>query len=177
MKRGYYVLIGGAALFVIGVVVGMVWAIPIAEEIQRDTVTIPRLELEVGQSVERVLEVTDTSRPLSVIMSSTDADVPLALTLFSPDGETLLDSNFTENTVMSAEPAAAGDYTLRVMNLGQSSTSVDVIFGHLPGVGQNNQVDFETFGGMLVGIGIIIAGIIVMVAGVAIIIVDRRRRA
>lgn len=176
MKRGHYVIIGGAVLFVIGIVVVVAWALPIAEQIQKETVFLQGSALGAGQSEQLLLEVTDTSRPLSVFAASTDTSVPIAIVVASPDGETLLDFNFTENTVMSAQPTVPGTYSLRVTNQGQSETAVDAVFGRFPGVEQDNQLVFETFGGMLVGIGIIIAGIIVMIAGVAIVLVDRRRR-
>jgi hypothetical protein len=53
---------------------------------------------------------------------------------------------------------------------------VDVVFGRLPGVEANNQVNIDTFGGILAGAGITIAGVLVMIAGVIILIIDRRKR-
>jgi hypothetical protein len=176
LKRGHYIIIGGAVLFAIGIAVVVVWALPIAEQIQKETAFMQREQLNPGESESLSLEVTDTSKPLSVFVSSTDTTVPLAIGVTSPEGEILLDSDFTENTVMSAEPTVAGSYALRITNEGQSATSIDAIFGRLPAIGENNQVAFETFGGVLAGIGIVIAGVIVMIAGVAIVIVDRRRR-
>lgn len=177
MKRGHYVIIGGAALFVIGIAVIVAWALPIADQIQKETVFLQGSALGAGQSEQLSLEVTDTSRPLSVFAASTDASVPVAIVVASPDGETLLDFNFTENTVMSAQPVVPGTYSLSVTNQGQSETAVDVVFGRFPGVEEDNQVVFEAFGGVLAGTGIIIAGVIVMISGVAIVLADRRRRA
>jgi hypothetical protein len=175
LKRGHYVIIGGAALFVIGIAVIVVWALPIAGQIQKETKLLQGAALGAGQSEQLSLEVTDTSRPLSVFAASTDASVPIAIVVVSPEDKTLLDFNFTENTIMSAQPTVPGSYRLNVTNVGQSETTVDVVFGRVPGVEQGNQVDIEAFGGVFGGLGIIIAGIIVMIAGVAIVIVDRRR--
>ncbi|HXV47058.1 MAG TPA: hypothetical protein VD736_10345 [Nitrososphaera sp.] len=177
MKRGHYVIIGGAALFALGISVIVAWALPIAEQIRKETAFLQGEQLNPGESESLLLEVTDTSKPLSVFVSSTDAAVPLAIGVSSPEGEVLLDRNFTENTIMSTEPTVTGSYVLNVTNEGQSATSIDAIFGRFPAVEENNQVEFETFGGVLAGAGIVIAGIIVMIAGVAIVIVDRRRRA
>lgn len=175
MKRGHYVIIGGAALFVIGIAVIVAWALPIAAQIQKETALLQGSALGAGQSEQLSLEVTDTSRPLSVLAASTDTSVPIAIVVTSPDDDTLLDFNFTENTVTSVQPTVPGSYSLNVTNLGQAETTVDVVFGRVPGVEEDNQVAFETFGGVFTGLGIIIAGIIVMIAGVAIVIVDRRR--
>jgi hypothetical protein len=112
-----------------------------------------------------------------VAINSANADAQLQVILETPDGQQAINTTFSENTVLGADPAVEGTYKLTVTNIGQSETSIDVIFGYLPGVEENNQVAFETYGGALAGFGIIAAGIIVMIAGVAIVIVDRRRRA
>jgi hypothetical protein len=177
LKRGHYVIIAGAALFVAGIIVVVAWALPIADQIQKENAFLQGEQLNPGESESLSLDVTDTSKPLSAFVSSTDTSVPLAIVVMSPEGEVLLDSNFTENTVMSAEPTVPGSYSLSVTNQGQSATSIDAIFGRFPGIEENNQVAFETFGGVFAGLGVIIAGIIVMIAGGAIVLVDRRRRA
>lgn len=175
LKRGHLIIIAGAVIFAIGIAVTVAWAMPIANQIQKETAFMQREQLNPGESESLSLEVTDTSKPLSVFVSSTDITVPLAIVVTSPEGDILLESNFTENTVMSAQPTVAGDYGLSVTNQGQSATSIDAIFGRFPGIEENNQVVFETFGGVFAGIGIIIAGIIVMISGVAIVLVDRRK--
>lgn len=175
MKRGHYVIIAGAILFAVGIAVTVAWALPIAEQLKKETALLQGEQLNAGESESLSLEVTDTSKPLSVIVSSTDQSVPLAIVVTSPEGETLLDFNFTENTVMSAQPTVSGTYRLAVTNTGQSGTSVDVVFGRLPGVEESNQVALETFGGVLVGLGIIIAGIIVMIGGGVLTVIDKRR--
>lgn len=175
MKRGHYVVIAGAALFVIGIAVTAAWALPIAEQIRKETVLLQGKEIDAGQSESLSLEVADTSRPLSVIVASSNPAVQLQVILEAPDGQTAINSTFAENTVLSADPTIAGAYLLTVTNTGQSDTSVDVVFGRLPGVEENNQVALETFGGVFAGVGVIIAGVIVMIAGVIIIVIDRRR--
>ncbi len=175
MKRGYYVVIAGTVLFVAGIIVTVAWALPIADQIQKETAILQREQLNAGESESLSLEVTDTSKPLSVFVSSTDTSVPLAIVVASPEDEILLNSNFTENTVMGVEPTVAGTYSLRVTNEGQTATSIDVIFGRFPGIEENNQVAFETFGGVIAGLGIIIAGIIVMIGGGVLLVIDKRR--
>jgi hypothetical protein len=176
LKRGYYVLIAGAALFVAGIIVTIAWAVPLAAQFERETTFLQGTPLEAGQSKELTLEVTDISRPLSVLVNSLDPDAQLQAVLVTPEGSTAIDSIFTENTVLSADPAVQGTYRMTVANVGQSPTSVDVIFGRLPGVEANNQVNIDAFGGILAGAGITIAGVLVMIAGVIILIIDRRKR-
>jgi hypothetical protein len=176
LKRGHYVVIGGAALFVIGIALTTIWALPIAKQIQQDTALLQGREIAAGQSESLSLDVEDTSRPLSVIVASSNPSAQLRAILETPDGQTAINSTFSENTVLSAEPAVAGTYTLTIANVGQSETNVDVVFGRLPGLEENNQVAVETYGGVFAGLGVIFAGMMVMVAGVVIIVVDRRRR-
>ena len=175
MKRGYYVLIGGAALLVAGIAITIIWALPIAEQFQREATALQGAALGAGQSRNLSLDVTDTSKPISIIVNSKEQGVTLEAILIAPDGKTAINSTFAENTVLGANPAVPGTYKLTVSNKGQTPTSIDVVFGRLPGVEQNNKVDLGTFGGVLVGAGVIIAGIIVMIAGAAILIIDRRR--
>jgi len=45
LKRGHYVLIGGAALFVAGIIIAIIWALPIARQIQTDTAILQGEEI------------------------------------------------------------------------------------------------------------------------------------
>lgn len=175
MKRGYYVLIAGGALFVIGITVLAAWALPIAEQIQRDATLLQGEQVNPGESESLSLKVTDTSRPLSAAVNSANADAQLQAIIETPDGQRAINSTFSDNTVLSADPAVAGTYELTITNIVQTGTSIDVIFGHLPGVEENNKVAFEAYSGAVAGIGIIIAGVAVMIAGGVILVVDRRR--
>jgi hypothetical protein len=176
LKRGHYLVIGGAAAFVIGIAVVAAWALPLAEQIQKEAVLTQQEQLNAGESRTLSLDLTDTSKPLSIFISSTDATMPITIVVTSPEGKKLLDSNVTGNRVMSTDPTMAGTYVLRITNAGQAATSINAVFGRFPGIGENNQVNFEAFSGVLAGVGIIITGIIVMIAGVAITIIDSRKR-
>jgi hypothetical protein len=177
LKRGYYVIIGGAALFAIGIAVVVAWALPVAEQIGKESAFLQGEQVSPGESRSLSLAVTDTSRPLSVAINSANADAQLQVILETPDGQQAINSTFSGNEALSADPTVEGTYELTMTNIGQSETSLNVIFGHLPGVGENDQVSFEAFSGVIAGVGTIIAGIIVMIAGVVIVIIDRRRRA
>lgn len=176
MKRGHYVIIGGAALFVAGIAVVIAWALPIAAQIIKETSTLQGEQLAAGQSKTLTLEVADTSRPLSIIVNSANKDAELAVVLVTPDGQRAIESTFKENTVLSADPAVAGTYELTVTNSGELTTSIDVVFGRVPGVEENNQVNVDVYGGVVAGVGIVVAGIMVMIAGVIVVVIDRRKK-
>ncbi len=176
MKRGYYFIIGGAALFVAGIAVVTIWAVPLAQQIGRETAILQGVELGAGMSETVSLDVTDTSRPLSVIVNSNNPEAELAIELVAPEGDTTIESTFKENTVMSADPAVAGEYRLTVTNNGQSATSIDLVFGRVPGIESNNQVDVDIYGGAIAGIGMAVAGIPVMIAGIILLVIDSRKK-
>jgi hypothetical protein len=175
LKRGHYVLIAGAVLFVIGIAVTIAWALPLTEQLLREAAVLQGEQVNPGESESLSLQVTDATKPLSIIINSANPETQLRAILETPDGQTAINSTFAENTVLGADPTVQGAYRLTVTNVGDSATSIDVVFGHLPGVEENNQLALETFGGALTGFAVIIAGVIVMIAGGAILLVDRKR--
>jgi len=68
-----------------------------------------------------------------------------------------------------------GKYTLAIDNLGGRLVSVGILFGNLPFVGQNNQLNLNLFGGLVAGGILAVAGIIALIVGPVVLIVDRRR--
>lgn len=174
MKRGYYLLIGGAAILVAGIVLAAVWAVPIAQQIERDTSSLEGTRLAPGESQTITLQVTDITRPLSVAISASN-DSPVNALLLDPEGRPGINSTFTGANFQTAPATVQGSYRLTVTNQGDEATEVDVLFGHLPGVGQSGP-NVEMFSGLLVGVGMVIAGIVVMAVGVVVVIVDRRSK-
>ena len=52
------------------------------------------------------------------------------------------------------------------MNQGSSPVNVDGVFGYIPFVGENNQVNLNPLNSLLIGISLFIIGIIVMIVGI-----------
>lgn len=175
LKRGYYFLMGGAAVFIIGIVLTVVYALPIARQIQAETSMLQDTVIEPGRSATVSLYVANITKPLSVVVSSDNSDVRLNAVLIDPAGNTGLDSTFTENLATGAEPTVAGYYNLTITNIDDSPTSINAVFGHIPGVGRES-VNVDIFSGVIAGVGVIIAGIMVMIVGVVIVVVDRKKR-
>ena len=65
--------------------------------------------------------------------------------------------------------------TLLDQYVGGSLVSVGILFGNLPFVGQNNQLNLNLFGGLVAGGILAVAGIIALIVGPVVLIVDRRR--
>lgn len=175
MKRGYYVLIGGAAVFVIGIALTAIWALPLAQQLDRDTSITQGTKLSPNESQTMSLDVTDPVKKLSIIVNANN-DAKLTAILTDPTGTKYIDTPFVRTVQLSAQPTVAGIYKLEITNIGTEDTEIDVIFGHLPGTGPNS-MNMEMFSGIIAGVGIIIAGIVVMIVGVVILVIDRKKPA
>lgn len=173
MERGYGVIIAGAAIFVIGIVLTVIWAMPLAAQLQQDATIIQQLRIVSDDSTPIRFDVTDTQKPLSAVVT-TGGQVDMRAVLTDPQGNQLLSREFTETYADSADPTVPGTYELVLYNDGTGDVTVDVLFGHIPGVGEGT-FDAEAYGSLLAGVGIIIAGVVVMAAGVVVWVIDRRR--
>jgi hypothetical protein len=175
LKRGYYVLIGGAALFAIGIALTVVWALPVAQQLQKDTTILQQVSLAAAKSASAEFQVADPERMLSVVVSARNS-APMTAVLVGPDGSEVLRKEFSETLAEGTVPTQAGSYRLTVTNNGSTDTTVDVVLGYIPGVGQDNNVNVEMFRGVIIGAGMIIAGIMVMIGGVIVVVLDRRKK-
>ena len=66
IQRGYIVLIIGGVLFVAGIIIGAVWAIPFASTFLQENTLINQVSIEPGKSVEATTQITDVSRPITI---------------------------------------------------------------------------------------------------------------
>jgi Sec-independent protein secretion pathway component TatC len=66
IQRGYIILIIGGVLFVAGIIIAAVWAIPFASTFLQNNTLINQVSIEPGRSVEATTQVTDISRPIAV---------------------------------------------------------------------------------------------------------------
>jgi Sec-independent protein secretion pathway component TatC len=66
IQRGYIVLIIGGVLFVAGIIIAAIWAIPFASTFLQNNTLINQVSIEPGRSIEATTQVTDVSRPIAV---------------------------------------------------------------------------------------------------------------
>jgi hypothetical protein len=66
IKRGYIILVIGGVLFVAGIIIAAIWAIPFASTFLRENTLINQVSIEPGRSVQATTQVTDVSRPITV---------------------------------------------------------------------------------------------------------------
>jgi hypothetical protein len=128
-----------------------------------------------------ITQVNDLSRPLSLVISTESshdtgqANPILRETVRNPNGETISANDFAKQFVATIKPDVIGRYTLTINNFGGNFVSVGILFGNLPFVSQNNQLNVNFFAGLVTGGVLAITGIIALIVGLVVVIVDRRR--
>ncbi|MFY9871417.1 MAG: hypothetical protein WAK17_17015 [Candidatus Nitrosopolaris sp.] len=181
MQRGYLILIVGGALLASGIVISVIWAGSLGGRNILQNTILNGVSIYPSGTATAITQVNDVSRPLSLVISiepnhNTDqANPTLRETLRNPNEEVISTNEFTRQFLTTIKPDVIGKYTLTVDNLGGSLVSVGILFGNLPFVGQNNQLNLSLFGGLVTGGILAITGIIALIAGLVVLIVDRRR--
>lgn len=184
MKRGYVVLIIGAALLISGIVISILWAVPFAGTILRENTILSGVSIKPAGSVNVYTQVIDASLPVSLGIhvernnSTTGGQVPsniLRETVRNPNGIIMTSNEFSRQFFTTFKPDITGRYTVTVSNLGNGPVSIGVIAGNLPFIGANNKVNFGLLGGIIVGGILIVVGIIILIAGIIVVIMDRRK--
>jgi uncharacterized RDD family membrane protein YckC len=184
MKRGYVILIVGAALLISGIVISVLWAVPFAGTILRENTILSGVSIKPAASVNAYTQVIDTSRPVSLGIhversnSTAGGQIPnniLKETVRNPSGIIMTSNEFSRQFFTTFKPDVTGKYTVTVSNLGNSPVSIGVIAGNIPFIGANNKVNFGSLGGIIAGGTLIVVGIIVLIAGVIVVILDRRK--
>jgi hypothetical protein len=181
MPRGYLILIAGGALLASGIAISVIWAGSLGGKNILQNTILNGVSIYPSGTATAINQVSDLSRPLSLVISiepnhNTDqANPTLRETLRNPNGEIISTNEFTRQFLTTIKPDVIGKYTLTVDNLGGSLVSIGILFGNLPFVGQNDQLNLNLFVGLVIGGILAISGIIALIIGLVVLIVDRRR--
>jgi hypothetical protein len=130
-----------------------------------------------SESVDATLQVNDTTHPVSVILHSglESINVTLRESIRDPNGRIVNTNEFSKDFFTTFKPNTTGEYTLLISNLGPNDVNIDGIFGFIPFVGGDDQVNLSSLNAIVTGVIIFIVGIIALIAGIIIVILDRRR--
>ena len=181
MQHGYLVLIAGGALLASGIAISLIWAGSLGSRIINQNTILNGMSIYPLGAANAITQVNDLSRPLSLVISiesnhnTGQANPILRETVRNPNGNIISTNDFTKQFLATIEPDVIGKYTLTINNIGGSLVSIGILFGNLPFVGQNNQLNVNFFAGLVTGGVLTIAGIIALIAGLVMLIVDRRR--
>jgi hypothetical protein len=174
-------------MLISGIIITIVWAGSFAGTFLRESTIIGQTLVKPSESVNASLQVNNIVRPVSIAVhfkptattGISSSPSPNATTLGEivrdPTGKVVNRNTFLKEFFTIFKPETTGKYTLTITNLGRESVNVDGIFGYLPFINQNNQVNFGSLSGIIAGIILFVVGIITLIVGIVILIVDRRK--
>lgn len=186
LKRGYLILIAGAALIVIGLVLTASYGMSFVTMSLSKNIILADVSINPSESINHTLEITETERSVSLALhieseslDETPSEPSVEQIVIDPDGMTVDENQIGRDEqidlLTSFQPETAGIYTLTLTNQGRDQVKVQGIFGYLPITGDDGEVDLAPFTGVLAGATTFIIGIVTLVAGTIFTIIDRRR--
>jgi hypothetical protein len=191
IQRGYIILIIGGVLFVAGIIIAAVWAVPFASTFLQENTLINQVSIEPGNSVEARTQVTDVSRPVTVAIhiERPEGVVRLIETVKDPSGTVVSSNEFSVNLFTTFQPQNTGSYILNITNAGARAVIIDATFGYMPFItapaspasdeegGQPLPgVDLSSLSIVVTGGVLAAIGFFTIVAGIVIVVIDSRKR-
>jgi uncharacterized membrane protein len=174
--RGYIILIIGAVLFVAGIIIAAVWAIPFASTFLQENTLINRVSIEPGRSIEATTQVTDISRLVTVAIhverpgeggaaeegggqQQQQQQLPqeqgiasLIETVKDPSGTVVSSNVFSANLFTTFQPQTTGNHILNITNAGTIPITIDATFGYMPFITAASPPTSEVAGQPLPGV-------------------------
>ena len=188
IQRGYIILVIGGVLFVAGIIIAAVWAIPFASTFLQGNTLINQISIEPGRLVQATTEVTDLSRPVTVAIhvQTPEGVVRLIETVKDPSGSVVSNNEFSANLFTTFKPQNTGNHILNITNAGVSPVTIDATFGYMPFITaatpsseQGGQplpgVDLSSLSLVIVGGVLTTIGFFTIIAGIVIVVIDSRK--
>jgi hypothetical protein len=182
-------LIIGGVLFVAGIIMAAIWAIPFASTFLQNNTLINQVSIEPSRSVEATTQVTDVSRPISVAIhiERLEGVVRLIETVKDPSGTVVSNNEFSANLFTTFQPQTTGNHVLNITNAGAGPVAIDATFGYMPFImapasnsGEGGQpvpgVDLSSLSVIITGGVLTAIGFFTIIAGIVIVVIDSRKR-
>jgi hypothetical protein len=191
IQRGYIILIIGGALFIAGITIAAVWAIPFASTFLQNNTLINQVSIEPGRSVEATTQVADVSRPITVAIhiERSEGVVRLIETVKDQSGNVVSSNEFYANLFTTFRPQNSGNHILNITNAGSAPVTINAMFGYLPFItapasstsdGGGGQpipgVDLSSLSIVITGGVLTAMGFFTIIAGIVIVVIDSRKR-
>jgi hypothetical protein len=190
IRRGYIILIIGGALFIAGIIIAAVWAIPFASTFLQNNTLINQVSIQSGRSVEATTQVTDVSRPVTVAIhiERSEGVVSLIETVKDQSGNVVSSNEFSANLFTTFRPQNSGNHILNITNAGSAPVTINAMFGYLPFItapastsdGGGGQpipgVDLSSLSIIITGGVLTAIGFFTIIAGIVIVVIDSRKR-
>ena len=182
LKRGYIILLVGAALVVIGISIEAAYGIGIASVILNESTILSDVLVDLSSTVNRTLEITNIERPVSIALhveaNNSTGNPIVEQTVIDPKGFVVNKNEFGEDgqsdIFTSFKPEIDGIYTLSIHNLGTDQVKIGGIFGYLPITENSGEINLSNITGLLAGAWVFVIGIGTLVGGTVITVLDRR---
>ncbi len=191
IRRGYIILIIGGALFIAGIIIAAVWAIPFASTFLQNNTLINQVSIQPGRSVEATTQVADVSRPVTVAIhiERSEGVVSLIETVKDQSGNVVSNNEFSANLFTTFRPQNTGNHILNITNAGSAPVTINAMFGYLPFItapasstsdGGGGQpipgVDLSSLSIVITGGVLTAIGFFTIIAGIVIVVIDSRKR-
>ena len=188
IRRGYIILVIGGVLFVAGIIIAAVWAIPFASTFLQGNTLINQVSIEPGRLVQATTEVTDLSRPVTVAIhvQTPEGVVRLIETVKDPSGTVVSNNEFSANLFTTFQPQNTGNHILNITNAGVAPVTIDAMFGYMPFITAASPpsapggqplpgVDLSSLSLVIVGGVLTTIGFFTIIAGIVLVVIDSRK--
>ena len=182
MQRGYRILVVSGILFATSVSISFVWGITFSGLFTANNqgLLANQITLSTLHAYNTSIYIDSIDRPLTLAMGSINNDQPkLREIVTGPSGEVISNSTFQKTYFSTIKPNKTGEYELAVFQFENKSgddATLYVLFGVLPFLKGNGELEWSVFTGLIVGIFLFVGGIFFLTAGLIISYRDRNRR-
>lgn len=182
MQRGYRILVVSGILFVTSVSISFVWGITFSGLFITNSqgLLANQITLTTLQVYNTSIYIDSINRPLAIAIDSINNDQSrLREIVTGPSGEVISDSTFQNTYFSTIKPNKTGEYALSVVQLEKKprdNVTLYLLFGVLPFLKENGEMEWSVFTGLIVGIFLFVGGLVSLTAGIIISIKDRNRR-
>jgi hypothetical protein len=197
-------LAAGAVLVVAGIALTAVCGSSLGSLVLRESIILSNVPTNPSTTENRILQVTNTERTVAIALHVETAGADskqrqeqasrmsiIGEEVRNPSGVVINKNQFNsssngnfnnndenEDLFTTFKPDVQGQYTLIITNLGPLPVKVGGMFGYIPIIGNDNQLNLEPLSGIIAGVILFIVGIITLIVGAIIAVLDRisRRR-
>lgn len=182
MQRGYRILVVGGILFATSVSISLVWGITFSGLFTANNQGLfaNQITLTTLHGYNKSIYIDSINKPLTIAIDSINIDqAKLREIVTGPSGEVVSNSTFQKTHFSTIKPNKTGEYELTVVQLKNNhrdNATLYVLFGALPFLKENGELELGVFTGLIVGIFLFVGGIFFLTAGLIISFKDRNKR-
>jgi hypothetical protein len=193
----------GAVLVVVGIALTAVYASNLGSLVLRESIILNNIPINPSTSENKTLRVTNTERTVAIALhvetagadSTQRQEQASSMSIIreevrNPSGVVINKNQFNsssngnfnnnndenEDLFTTFKPAMQGRYTLIITNFGPLPIKIGGMFGYIPIIGNDNQLNLEPLSGIIAGVILFIVGIITLLVGAIIAVLDRISR-